>query len=292
MKRDAGPEVVGYASDGGVPVEAVSLAEIRRKGSARHLAAVQRPSFTMFLLYTEGHGEHVVDFERFAVAPGRLIMVPAGRTHQFRLSSDMQGMALVVDQDFVLPERLSPLRQALSNLDWPVASFLSDAAQEDFIGACDTIRSDSARFRNDPLLPHLLRQRLYALLVLLHLDWSRQARRPAQGHARQADLLRDFRDLVNRHFLDRWTVADYARKLGYAERTLTRACIDLEARTAKRIIDERLALEARRLIANGDDTIDAVAFALRFQDASNLTQFFRRVTGTTPSEFRRLWRAP
>lgn len=70
----------------------------------------------------------------------------------------------------------------------------------------------------------------------------------------------------------------------------TRACHDLEARTAQWIIDGRLALEARRMIVNSDESIDAIAFALRFQDASNLTQFFRRVTGATPSEFRRIWR--
>jgi len=73
-------------------------------------------------------------------------------------------------------------------------------------------------------------------------------------------------------------------------RNETRACPDLEARTAKRIIDERLALEARRMIANSDETIDAIAFALRFLDASNQTQFVCRVTGATPSEFRRIWR--
>lgn len=44
------------------------------------------------------------------------------------------------------------------------------------------------------------------------------------------------------------------------------------------------------MTANSNDRIDAIAFAFRFQDSSNLTQLFRRVTGTTPSEFRRIWR--
>jgi AraC-like DNA-binding protein len=61
-------------------------------------------------------------------------------------------------------------------------------------------------------------------------------------------------------------------------------------RSAKRIIDERLAFEARRMIAKSDETIDAIALALRIQGASNLTQFFRRMTGASPSEFRRIWR--
>lgn len=52
------------------------------------------------------------------------------------------------------------------------------------------------------------------------------------------------------------------------------------------MIDDRLALEARRWIANSDETLEAIAHRLRFGDASNLTQFLRRVTGRTPSDFR------
>ena len=68
-----------------------------------------------------------------------------------------------------------------------------------------------------------------------------------------------------------------------------RACLDLEACTAKRIIDVRLALEARRTIVDRDETIDAIAFVMRFRDAGNLIQTFSRMTGATPSGSRQIW---
>lgn len=281
---------VEFRSDHGAPVEAVPLSRIRKAGSAAHLASVQWPKFTMFLLYTHGFGQHILDFEPHAVAPGTLIMVRAGSSHQFNLTPDMQGMALVVAEDFILPEALSPLRQVLSQLDWHVASSLSPSARQEFLATCAAIECDARRHIGQPLLPHLLRERLYVLLVALHLDWSAARPDPAARVARNDDILRAFRRLVDARFLDRWRVADYARKLGYAERTLTRACLATEGRTAKALIDDRLTLEIRRWIANSDDTLDAIAHRLRFGDASNLTQFFQRVTGRSPSDFRAEWR--
>lgn len=271
-------------------MEAVPLERIRRAGSPAHLASVQWPKFAIFLLYTQGIGQHVLDFEPHAVTPGTLIMVRAGTSHQFRLNPDLDGMALVVAEDFILPDALSPVRQVLSQLDWKAASVLSSVAQDEFLSTCATIERDARRHAGHPLLPHLLRERLYALLVALHLDWSAGISKPAEPVSRQNDLMRAFRSLVEAHFLDRWSVSDYARKLGYAERTLTRACLSVEGRSAKAMIDDRLALEARRWIANSDDTLDAIAHRLRFGEASNLTQFFRRVTGRTPSDFRAEWR--
>jgi len=244
----------------------------------------------MFLLYTKGVGQHILDFEPYSVSPGTLIIVGAGTSHQFRLTDDMDGIALVVAEDFILPASLSPVRQVLSQMDWHVRSILSASAQEEFKLATSAIERYAGRYTGEPLLPLLLREQLYSLLVIVHLDWTATQPRSAEGVSAQADLAREFKRLVNVHFLDRWSVADYAKKLGYAERTLTRACLSLEGRSAKALVDDRLCLEIRRWIANSDETLDAIAHSLQFGDASNLTQFFRRVTGRTPSDFRAEWR--
>ena len=281
---------VAFKSASGLPIEAVPLSRIRNVASEAHLRAVQWPTFTMFLLYTQGVGQHVLDFEPHAVAPGTLIMVRAGTSHQFRLTDDMDGLALVVAADFILPPGLSPLGQVLSQMDWHPSSALTQEMQRDFRSTFNAIREDTDRHHAQALLPHLLRERLYTMLVLLHLDWAKTYPAAPDRVLPQVDLTREFRWLVNAHFLDRWSVADYAKKLGYAERTLTRACLATAGHSAKSMIDQRLTLEIRRWIANSDDTLDAIAHRLRFGDASNLTQFFRRVTGRAPSDFRAEWR--
>ncbi len=284
-------EEVGFRSVSGLPIEVVTLEKIRQAGSAQHLASVQRPNFVMLLMYTAGHGTHVVDFEQCTVQPGTLIAVTPGRTHQFNLTDDMQGTALVIDRAFVLPTEMSSLRNLLSKLDWHAHSILNPDAQQDFLDVCHSITSDTARFANHALIHALLRERLYTWLVLMHMHWSTVSNPVPQQPRPKSEMLMAFRELIGLHYLERWTVANYAAKLGYAERTLTRTCQETEGRSAKKIIDMRLLLEVRRWLANSDETLEAIAYRLNFGDASNLIQFFRRLDGGPPSAFRSKWRA-
>ncbi len=282
--------MVPFRSTSGQRIEVVTLNAMRRHSGTGHLARVQRPGFVMLLMYTAGQGVHVIDYEEYPVSPGSLVAMTPGRTQQFRLTDDLQGTALVIARDFVLPAELSGLRSILSKLDWHPHSNLSVGAQSDFLATCDAIVADSERFAGHDLLEPLLRERLYAWLVLMHIDWSGLQTLAAGPSRAQTDMLTAFRDLIEDHFLDRWTIADYARKLGFAERTITRACLAIEGRSAKQMIDARLLLEVRRWLANSDETIETIAYRLRFGDASNLVQFFRRLDGGVPSAFRSTWR--
>lgn len=82
------------------------------------------------------------------------------------------------------------------------------------------------------------------------------------------------------------SVKERAQRLGYSERTLTRACLAATGRTAKEVIDDRIVLEARRLLCHDSSTIASVARALSFPESSNFTKFFRRTTGETPGTWR------
>ncbi|AXE83709.1 Exoenzyme S synthesis regulatory protein ExsA [Streptomyces sp. Go-475] len=56
--------------------------------------------------------------------------------------------------------------------------------------------------------------------------------------------------------------------------------------SAKKYIDERVLLEAERLLPHTDRAAKDVAAELGFADPSDFTKFFRLRTGTTPGEFR------
>ncbi len=77
-----------------------------------------------------------------------------------------------------------------------------------------------------------------------------------------------------------------ARELGYTPRTLSRATHAATARSAKQFIDDRVILEAKRLLAHSDSPAATIARHLGFDDDTNFTKFFRRHTDTTPGAFR------
>ena len=58
-------------------------------------------------------------------------------------------------------------------------------------------------------------------------------------------------------------------------------------RSTKQIIDERVVLEQKRLLAYTGDTVKQIAERTGFAEPTNLVKFFRHHTGETPLEFRR-----
>lgn len=56
--------------------------------------------------------------------------------------------------------------------------------------------------------------------------------------------------------------------------------------TAKTLIDARVALEAKRLLAHSDLPVAAIGHRLGFTEPTNFGKFFTRQTGDSPGTFR------
>lgn len=136
-----------------------------------------------------------------------------------------------------------------------------------------------------PLEVHIAALRhLLAVLVLrlAHLTV------PAGSPAPEPDetYLR-LRDAVERHFADTRRVEDHARMLGYSGRTLARAALANAGLSAKEFIDRRVVLEAKRLLAHGDETAAQISDHLGFVTASQFSKYFTHRTGRSPIDFRK-----
>jgi AraC-like DNA-binding protein len=95
-----------------------------------------------------------------------------------------------------------------------------------------------------------------------------------------------FRQSVENGFAHTHRVEDYARQLGYSVRTLTRTSRVATGYGAKRVIQERVLLEAKRLLVHTDLTSTAIAGHVGMPDPAAFGKFFRRQTGETPATFR------
>ncbi|MFD5825136.1 helix-turn-helix transcriptional regulator, partial [Lentzea sp. NPDC060358] len=91
---------------------------------------------------------------------------------------------------------------------------------------------------------------------------------------------------LERAFTRSRNAAEYAAAIGYSARSLNRICLAATGRTAKALIDARVALEAKRLLAHTDLSSAAIGHRLGFSEATNFTKFFLRETGTSPGAFR------
>ena len=96
----------------------------------------------------------------------------------------------------------------------------------------------------------------------------------------------DFRAAVEREFRRWHQVGPYAEHLGYSPKSLDRSCRAAAAMTAKRVIVERILLEAKRLLAHSQLPVASISHQLGFDEATNFVKYFKRETGTTPNQLR------
>lgn len=104
-----------------------------------------------------------------------------------------------------------------------------------------------------------------------------------------------FLDLLERHFpIDEShprillrTPSDFARQLHIHVNNLNRVLKQTTGKTTSQIIAERIAQEARILLIHSPWTIKEIAWALGFKEAAHFSNFFKKITGLTPLEFRK-----
>lgn len=112
---------------------------------------------------------------------------------------------------------------------------------------------------------------------------------PREGEpqpAARSDLFTRFRAELDRSYATSRSVGDYAARLATTPKTLTRACLEATGQSAKQVIDARVALAAKRLLAHTDLPAATVGRRLGFTEAANFGKFFTRTTGQSPGEFR------
>jgi AraC-like DNA-binding protein len=269
-----------------VGLEVMSLAELRAKVSGRGIEA-HRVEFFMVLLITEGTGEHVIDFETIRVSAGKAVVVRPGEVQQWRARKGLEGELILVD-----PRITQPTSTALGNAsvrllqldDWPSSFTLSTSDQADWVGLTAILRRELDRRVIDDLSIALAHE----LFLCLMLRLARTAQEQRGPESAQSLLYRQLLRKLERSVATRPSVEDLARQLRVSSSTLTRACQGNVGRSAKEVIDRRVALEAQRLLVHSGATGSAIGEQLGFSEPTNFVKFFKRQVGMTPEAFRRL----
>lgn len=261
-------------------IEPMRLSELRAKVAPLRFAQPERIDFFMLLLVTSGRGVHTVDFADRPLAPGTLVFVRPGQVQQWHRSDRIEA-ELILIAPAALPREVE--RLALD--EWPAHAVLGKQHTAEIGNDLLRLRRDFERFDATDLDVSLVRHQL--LIVLLRIARQQRARGQDEGGlpARRT-LYRLFRRELESTFAAQRNLRYYAGRLGYSESTLSRACLAVEGRPAKQVIDRRVALEAQRMLVHSAASVAEIAHRLGFSESTNFVKFFRRQTGSTPSGFR------
>ncbi|MEO6584153.1 MAG: helix-turn-helix domain-containing protein [Ferruginibacter sp.] len=124
-------------------------------------------------------------------------------------------------------------------------------------------------------------------LVILCTRLHKEQNKIAGIEKGRLDIVRKFNSLVEMHYKSKHSVADYAELLNKSPKTLCNLFSQLTQNTPLTIIQERLVLEARRLLHYTERTIKDITYDLGFEDIQTFSRFFKNKEGISPTEFRK-----
>ena len=99
-------------------------------------------------------------------------------------------------------------------------------------------------------------------------------------------LIRKFNLLVEAGYRTEHSVSYYAEQLNKSPKTLSNLFALYSSKTPLQVIQERILIEARRLLYYTDQSIKQITFELGFEDAAYFSNFFKKHTSVSPLDFR------
>jgi|GEM_PF-354431 len=101
-------------------------------------------------------------------------------------------------------------------------------------------------------------------------------------------LVNQFQLLVNSKYIDSRNVSEYADELNVTPNYLTTSIKEVTGKTAKEVIEERLFTESKNLLSFTNMDVAQVGYTLNFQQPTHFSRFFKKMSGSTPNNFRAL----
>ena len=137
---------------------------------------------------------------------------------------------------------------------------------------------------NEPGKQQLFECQLFSLLIKLgrHFHASHRQRPEGRYEARYHQLC----ELIEKHYREHQPCQFYADTLCTTPIGLNRACKAVSGKSAGDLIQDRLALEAQRMLIYSSAPVSLIAYELGFSDPAYFSRFFKRRVGITPSVFR------
>jgi AraC family transcriptional regulator, transcriptional activator of pobA len=138
----------------------------------------------------------------------------------------------------------------------------------------------------DNIQEDMLRMLLKRLIIIV-TRLAKQQFLPEHGLSDpKLAIIRQFNMLVEDHYKEQHSVKFYADQVSRSPKTLSNLFALYNHKSPIAVIQERVLLEAKRLLLYTDKSAKEIAYELGFEDAAYFSNFFKKNTTVSPSDFR------
>ena len=257
----------------GVGMELYRMPEFFQQLKGMETDTMHLHGFYEIIWFQKGSGTHYVDFNQYAIAPGTIFFISPGQIHSFDTKHDQEGYVLKI---------CAELFDDFVSLSCVTVQDKDSAALEMLIGAMQE------ELKKEDSLGH--REALHALvklfLIMVRRSYAEINPSAPNPHKVSYKAFLNFRKLIEENYCRLHTVKDYASLLNVSSKTLTLYVNECSKYSPLELINNRIILEAKRLLRYSVLSVKEIAFRLGFEDPSYFAKFFKRLVKQSPADYR------
>lgn len=256
---------------GRMPAKAIPLEE------ASH---AHRHDFHFFVIQEKGTTDFEVDFKKYSLKKSALLYIHPDQVHRFLETSDATVCGLLITSENLRPEYISLLEEIV-----PAKPLLLDTEAMSLISDTATLCITSYERQHDKVYPALLKDTCNALVALILSAYLGQSK-PPDSPARFERISKSFKTTLDRHFTSLKRPGDYAKILNISTAYLNECVKNTTGQPVSYHIQQRIILEAKRLLYHSDKSVKEIAAALGYDDYPYFSRLFTKVAGMTAMSFK------
>ena len=261
----------------GIAVERISFADMTIFGEGERS---HRHDGHAFFLLEKGCISIEIDFQKYTITAPSITYVHPNQVHRTTAAENVTVGSWAVTNENLNPEYLAILEDIA-----PANPLVLQ--QETFALICEALSLciKFAERKNDKLHHSLLKDSCNALVALVASLYLAEAK-PTGQLSRFETITKAFRELLERNYVTEKRPAAYAGKLNISTPYLNECVKNITGYSVSYHLQQRVILEAKRLLVHSDQSVKEIAAALGYDDYPYFSRLFTKVTGVTALTFR------
>lgn len=257
--------------------------------ASKNIASIpHRVNYYQIIMIEKGEGSYCIDGHEYNFDSKSLFAISKGQIEYFKHFKNVSGHAVLFSEDYINKnpddiEWINKLKLFDLTSDYSPVKLTAKEFGE-LLFSFNKINFEVNRgpaFARNEILHYMIK-----LFLLSSERIMRSKADEKQIESVNSGYLSEFKSKLEENYSTSRSVSYYADQLCITEKKLNQITLCYWGRSAKRIIEERVLLEIKRLLIYTDYTTKEIGNLLGFSDPANLNKFFKKHFQMTPVDFR------
>ena len=233
-----------------------------------------------FIIQEKGKTVIEIDFQTHQIQAPAIIFIHPHQVHRVIAFEEAMITTWIITEENLRPEYLS-LLEGLAPVNMLTIVPETLAVLTETAALCMKLSE-----KKTGVLYHSILKESFNTLVALIISQYLSLSKPAEQHTRFEDITREFKKALEKHYKAIKNPSAYAARLNLSSSYLNECVKAVTGKSVSTHIQQRVVLEAKRLLYHSVRSVKEIAGELGYDDYSYFTRLFTKVVGMTPVAFR------